>query len=419
MRSITALALSLMVAGIAACAATEDSSNDSASDEVHTAASSNAVQMNDVSIVLPLAKNAQELDGGYLKASTSGVGGALIPQDIYTKNTGFGVDPPAHIPVGGDVGMPYSQLRAVAYRIDPCFAQIGPITDEGACDNQLRVVFQALTLSGTAGAADGAIHAFYRLTRDQLKSLLDDVVAARVANGGTGDLGPVQVHPIVVKQGLLGAESKALQTAVLKYAGTSSFMRFTMFKSSNLQTVWNFAGFDIANGKATPMVIPTMPNQGTGDEFFAGFAASLSGGFQPATTSTDANMQLLGKLSDAQAASKEDVQKAIDATYKIENPDMSSPNTIDCASCHMAGVSRALTAVRDMHLTVDGNPNEFKADPKWVSAADFKATTPVTGAHGINLHMFSYRGSDLMIGQRVVNESAGVVALVNSTIRPL
>jgi hypothetical protein len=418
MRSVTSLALSLLVAGIAACAANEDSSNDSASDEVHTAASANAVQMNDVSIVLPLAKNAQELDGGYIKASTNGVGGVLIPQDLYTKTTGFTVDPPAHIPVGADVGMPYSQLRAVAYRIDPCFAQIGPITDEGACDNQLRIVFQALSLSGTAGAADGAIHAFYRLTRDQLKSLLDDVVAARIANGGTGDLGPVQVHPIVAKQGLLGAEGKALQTAVLKYAGTSSFMRFTMFKSSNLQTVWNFAGFDIANGKATPMVIPTMPSSGTGDMFFAGFAASLSGGFQPATTSTDANMQLLGKLSDAQAASKADVQNAIDATFKIENPDMNSPNTIDCASCHMAGVSRALTAVRDMHLTVDGNANEFKADPKWVSAADFKATTPVTGEHGINLHMFSYRGSDLMIGQRVVNESAGVVALVNSTIRP-
>ncbi len=416
MRTATTLGLSLLFAGLAACAGSASESNDSTSDDVKSASS--AVQMNDVSIMLPLAKTAAELENGYLKASTKGFdGAALLPQSLYTSATGFPATPPAHTPVGSDTGMTYSNLRAVAYRVDPCFAQIGPIASEAACDNQLRIVFQSLSFSGGTGAVDGAVHAFYQLTRPELVSLLDDIVAAREANGGAKDLGPVAVHPIVVEQGLLGAESKALAAAVSKHAGTKNLKRFTTFMSGNLQTVWHFNGFDVADGKTTPMEIPTLPKGTTSVTFFAGFGSKLSGGFTPETSSTD-DMQLLGNFEKANAETKAAQKAAVDAAFAIENPTKHSPNTIDCASCHMTGPGKALTASRDLGLSLDKNPNAFVPDAKWIVPANMTQTTPVKPDGGINVHMFSYRGSDLMIGERVINESASVVAYVNATVRP-
>jgi hypothetical protein len=397
MRFLGFLGLSVALAACAADASSTDASSEDVKSTEHA-----ALQMNDVSIVLPLAKTAKELDEGYVKADD------LLPKELYKSATGFPVEQPAHVPVGSDVGLVYTKLRAVAFRFDPCFAQIGPITDEAACDNQLRIVFQALTYtpSGT-GAADGAIHAFYKLTREELRSALDEVAAAR----GNKELGPLQAHPLVVEQGLLGAESKALQAIVKKHASTKNLFRFTAFVSGNLQTVWHFNGFDIANGKATPMEIPTLPAGTTNVTYFAGFGASLSGDFTPATTSQD-NMQLLGNYGKAKDASKADQQKALDAAFAIQNPAKHSPNTIDCASCHLAGPGAAITGARDLKLSLANNPNAF-VPPASVPAADLKQVTPPSLENGLNVHAFSYRNDELMVSQRVINETASVVAYLN------
>lgn len=406
MRHFACLGLTVL---LAACASAGSPNSASSDDEVNaTPSAGHALQMNDVSIVLPLAKTPAELEGGYLKAD------GLLPRDLYTSLTGFPVDPPAHLPVGADVGMPYSQLRAVAYRIDPCFAQIGPVTDEAACDNQLRIVFQSLSSNGgTAGAADGAIHAFYKLTRAELRGLVADIVDLRVANAGAKELGPLQVHPVVAEQGLLGKESKALQALVAAHASTKNFTRFTMFKSANLQTVWHFAGFDVAEGKGTAMEIPTLPAGTTSETYFAGFSAHLGGDFSPATTSPD-DMQLLGNYAKAKDAAKADQQAALDAAFAIQNPDKHSPNTIDCASCHVAGPGAVLTAGKDLGLSLANNKNAFAPDPSWIPAANLAQVTPPSLEHGLNLHNFSYRGDELMISQRVINETASVVAYLSS-----
>lgn len=396
----------------AACASQTGEADDSASDV--TSGKAPTVQMNDMSIILPMAKNKTELDTGYLLPSTVGNGGALIPEDLYVKYSGFPAKP-ATLGVGADAGQPYSELRAVAFRIDPCFANIGPVTDDAGCDNQLRIVFQAINTSqGAPSANDGAIHAFYKLSRAELIDLMNDVVAARIANGGTADLGPLAPHPLVVKQGLLGAENKALKAAVLKHAGTKTFSRFTEFASGGTGFFWNFSGFDVANGKATPMVIPTLPDNGTRVTFSLAIGDGNKVPFTPASNSTDANMQILGNSNSAKAATPADQQSALDASFKIENPNFESPNTIDCASCHTTILAK--NNADELHLSLTKNPNAFAADSKFVSAADMKATTPFNPNAGINLHMFSYHGDDLMIGQRVINETAAVVAYVNGTL---
>jgi hypothetical protein len=388
----------------------EDSTDDGGKADGVSAAS--GAQMNDMTIVVPLAKTQAEADG-FLAATTPGIGGALLSKTLYTKQF---PDPTGSGGVGSDVQMTYANLRVVAIRFDPCFAQIGPITDVSKCDNQIRLVFQSVSFDANGGSAiDGAVHAFYRLDHEDLISAVREVIALRKAQGQTKTMGPLAPHPLLVKQGVDGAFAQGLAQIVLKYCGSTNLIRFTHFQSSNLQTVWGFSGFDIASGKATPMVIPSLPTNTISVSFFAGFAAPIAGGFTPETKSTD-DVAVLANITNAKAATKTVAQAAFDATLRIENPGMHSPNTIDCASCHVAQSARDLIGEDILDISETGNSNAFKADPKWVSARSMKETTSPRTQSGLNVHMLSYKFGDLMIGQRVINETANLVAYMNGVV---
>lgn len=409
MRPYWLLALALSAASVNACSA--EVTDDSFDDEEAATRDPNAAQMNDLTIVAPLPKSAKEVDS-YMAATTVGRGGALLPKSIVGAMV-----PDADGPLnpGRDVSMTYPSLRVVGIRFDPCFANVGPITKPESCDNQIRLIFQSIASTKDGGTAiDGAVHAFYRVTRAELTSAIQEVVALRKANS-TGSLGALAAHPILVKQGMGGAFSVGLAKIIEKYAGAKNLMRFTVFQSANLQTVWNFSGFDVSGNKLTPMVIPTLPSKGVTQGFFAGFAAPMSGGFTPETTSKD-DVALLTNPSKAQAATPTQRKAAFDASLRIVNPNFHSPNTIDCAGCHVAQDARVLVGEGKLGLSADGNVNAFAADPKFVSKTMMKQTTSPTKQQGINVHMMSYRNTNLLIGDRVINETASVLAYVNGTI---
>ncbi len=374
-------------------------------------------QMNDVSVLYPLAQVAAE-EKALLAASAKGPNGALLPKALYDTTLGFGeVDPDGQLHPGQDTGLYYPKLRLVAFRLDPCFAQIGPVEDVAKCDNQLRVIFQTIHAGVPGDAVDGAIHVFYRITRAELTSALEEVIALRIANGGTKRLGPLGVHPIMKEQSLTGAMAKGLNDIVLKYGGEKNLMRFTAFTPAGLATTWDFRGFDVANGKATAMKIPTLPKGGddTSVRFFKGFSG-FSGSFTPETTSKD-DMQIFGNLATAKAASKAEQQSAFDASVRIDNPDFHSPDTIDCASCHVASVARVLVGEKELKLKA--NPKDvFFTASKYVLKSELKSATPVNTESASNFHAFSYRFTQPMVNQRTVNETASVVAYVNESVLP-
>jgi len=376
-------------------------------------ATASGAQMNDLTIVMPLAKTDAELGTGYLAASDGGTT-PLLPKALYTN---LFPDPSGPLHPGQDVQMRYANLRAVAVRFDPCFANVGPVADPSTCDNQIRIVFQSLSFANGTTAVDGAVHAFYRLSRTELTTAIKEVVALRKANGQTTAMGPLAPHPLLVKQGLGGAFGKGLRDIVLRHASSKNLIRFTHFESANLQTVWNFSGFDITGTTtqtAKMMVIPTLPAHGTTAGFFQGFASPMAGGFTPETTSAD-SVALLANAPKAKAATKAKQKAAYDAALRIENPNFHSPNTIDCASCHLAQPARLLIGDDVLHLSATGNANLFTRDPKYVSARSMKQTTNLR-TQSLNVHMLSYRGENLMIGQRVINETAALVAYVNGSV---
>jgi hypothetical protein len=409
---IISLGLCAAVAAMVGCAAVADV--DAASDEALTRRADQA-EMNDLSILYPLAKSQAEM-AGLVSASDPGIGGPLLPAELYTKATGVPLTRPSGpLPPGADAQLYYDELRVVGLRIDPCFANIGPITDADSCKNQLRLVLQPVRFkSGAASVVDGAVHAFYSLTRSELTDLVKDIIALRRHESGESSLGALAVHPLLVSQGLLGGEATGLRRIILAHAGASKLIRFTKFSPGNLATRWDFGGFDIQGSHSEPMVIPTLPDNATGVFFFSGFSSDLAGGFNPETTSTD-NMQLLGNLAKAKDATKAAQQAAFDAALRIENPNKHSPDTIDCASCHVSGPGIALTGAK-LGLTAKGNPNVFTPDPNFVSAEDMKQTTPVAAETSRNFRMFSYRDGHPMIAQRVINETAAVLAIVNGTL---
>jgi hypothetical protein len=367
-------------------------------------ANAGLAQMNDLTVVYPLAKSSAELAA--MVPATN-----LLPKALYTAQF---PDPSGPTPIGSDTRMSYDKLRLVAIRFDPCFAQVGPITPTTQCDNQIRLVFQSLSADGSS-AIDGAVHVFYRVTRTELVAAIKEMIALRKANGQTTAMGALKPHPLLVKQGLDGQFGKDLAKLVAKYATPAKLIRFTHFQSSNLQTVWNFSGFDVTGTSTTkPMVIPTLPNSSTTVGFFEGFSKPMKGGFTPESMHAD-SVTILANVDKAKAASATARKKAYNGALRIENPNFHSPNTIDCASCHVGQAARLLIGDDVLHMTAVGNPNLFQRDPKFVSATSMKQTTSVRD-QPLNVHMLSYRNDELMIGQRVINETAGVVAYVNGVL---
>jgi hypothetical protein len=357
--------------------------------------------MNDVSILLPLARTSAEFDR-LLAPSTAGRGGPLVPRPLY--DDAMGADTPADDAT--DTPMRYASLRLVSVRFDPCFANIGPIVDPASCHDQMRVVFQPYDFASGDGPADGALHVFYSLTRAEVLEALDAIAALREASSGTANLGPLAVHPIAAKEGLTGPFVSGVSALLTKYAGTANLVRFTGFREDapNVVAEWGFHGFDVAGGVATPIAIPKLKGP---QASLVTFSVAVASDFMPESSASD-NMQLLGDDVRARAADMAMQQAAFDAALRIENPSFHSPNTIDCASCHLSGPAVQVGA--NVGLTTAGNPNVFALASAFVSSADMAQTTPPdTPPVTINVHMFSYLDTTPSIAMRTINETAAIV----------
>lgn len=383
--------------------------------------SSAPVEMNDVSVLFPLADHADEADG-YLAAWDDGRGGKLFPQLTYTSGTSI-PDFVAEMTVGKPLsapsfepGLDYGGLRMVSFRVDPCAGVAGPISEPDSCQNQLRIVFQPLYLDPIAVAAtDDGVHASYSLTREELVSLVGELTNLRQAQGADDDRGPLRVHPLLAMQGLHGPYAKGLRAIVTKYAGQQNLTRFTRFVGGSSHSSWTFESYVVAaDGRATPTSIPTLDPSIFGDTFAVPGPRDLESNGTLSTTSSD-NIQLLVTRSKAMVARETDQRKAFGAAVRVLNPDVHSSATIDCVSCHLAGPAASLTGGA-LGLSMEASPDVFSADPAFISAEQMRSVTPVRPDKDLNVHMLGYLVRDPMIATRVINETAAVVTYLNGTV---
>jgi hypothetical protein len=407
MRALLASVL-LLSAACAACAApaTEGDDAESSEDAITQDLRPELAQVNDVSILLPLAKTKASFDRGYLTP------GAMLPKAVYERAFG----PPGTLQVGGTPAAPaLAGLRLVAVRFDPCFANSNP------CKNQMRLIFQTLTFAGSkTTAADDAVHVFYSLTRDELKGAVKKMIDLRQRKAGERRLGALGPHPLLkaASGDLDVAVAGEVNAIVTSLAKADKLVQFTQFAPSGLDTTWNFSGFDVE--KSAAMKIPSLPaNDDTHVAFFAGFTPGQLEGdpaFVPASTAPPAdNVQDLGNRARADAAGTAGRARAFAALNRLENPTLHTPDTTDCASCHAVEPVRKLIGTKHYASEMAAaKADTFAADETYVPKADIAA--PDAADSGINVHMFSYKGTTPSVHRRTINESAAIVAELNARI---
>lgn len=344
---------------------------------------------NDVSVLFPIS-DANNL----MSASTLGLGGALLPRNIFDQ---IPEDLTNEI-VGGDAT--YSALRVVSFRFDPCFT----VTLESACQPQLRVVFQPIVLDRGLHAADGAIHLMYNLNVDQAGAALSALRSAATLAPENVDA-TLRTNPALVQQGLLGSYGTALRTLITTLAGPDNLARMTFITRTRArQPTWHFGGFAIQAfvetgfGAPGPITIPLIDQR----------LQTLSNA--PPQPGSPINMLLtpefgeeagrIGTSGSAIAALNASDPRllALRQWYaRVEGPTAHTPDTVDCASCHVAGHIRR--AVIQQH---GADPADTIESPGAVAQSPADRVLDNTRA-------FGYFNTDPAISQRTANETAAIV----------
>ncbi|MFO0659878.1 MAG: hypothetical protein U0165_08620 [Polyangiaceae bacterium] len=337
---------------------------------------------------------------GMYKASDTAAHGQLLPQSVFASvgpiadqfGPGIGQESPE------DIAVTYPRLRVVGARLDPCFPAIGGAN----CRHQVRFVMQPVTPS--EGFDDAALHVFYDLPEADFDALVSELAALKSAAGKSTD-GPLDVHPILKQEGPSGAFAMGLKEKLFARIGADRITRVTAMQLVQAGGTWEFRGFDFVNGTATPIGISgtnslkqTIHNFGN-----VGFDATVD-----PIIATDPDLSLFWSASSASSADAAAKQSAFDATLTIESPNLRDVEHVSCVACHTATPAR-VWAQNNLGLTSEGNASLFTSTYDLTLTVGSSIATDTT-----RLRAFGYRGTDVMLSQRVVNESAKVASALST-----
>jgi hypothetical protein len=361
----TLLCFAMLLAGCA-----DDSPvGDVAEDELNSRTIA-AIAPTDVSLLLPPPVDPSPT---HLAPATLGRGGAMIPTavlNVLPKKLDH-----ASTREGQDY---YQNLRVVGVRLDPCAGTLGAEMSAG-CTPQVRLVFQGMSAGSTD---DGALHAFYRLSRTQILSLVDFTVRERLARNVSADV-PLGVHPVAVAEGIRGRFVQSFFAKLQALCGAENLERVTFIvREAGRPKAWTFGQFAVRGGAPTPLPVPTLT---TDSQSLRGDAVS------PMSPDPD-NFLSLPPFDPT----------AVDRALRIENPNFHTPDTMACVECHQTQ--------RVLALFPSGNRNEFRR-------SDVSSAVIGNDRDPENIHFFSYNGMHPSVSQRTGNETAAAVVRFRSLAR--
>ncbi|MDX2012249.1 MAG: hypothetical protein SFW67_18785 [Myxococcaceae bacterium] len=355
------------------------------------------LDLNDVSFLLPLPA-PHRLDS-LLGLAAGGDLGPLLPRPLYERLP--------RLVEGQDAGALFDELRVVSVRVDPCFPGSAPPSPP-SCVKQVRLVAQPVIVDqGVVTTRDATVHLFYSLESARFDGVLRglfelDELAGTLTNG------PLDVHPVLRRQGLDGLYGAKLRTLVLEACGSATLSRVAVMSVDAQGAAWQFTAFDVREGGLVDDLIPRLPMlkvqafQEFGNESFR------NGALVPAAPS-DA-LDLLLSEREMRLLDRRSLDKALTSALRIEHPERSSPKTVDCASCHVA--SRARRNAEAFHrVDTTGHVDRFEADGFDLSRVDEAKDDPRA------LRAFGYFGRASAFSQRTINESAQV-AMALERFRP-
>lgn len=355
-----------------------------------------ALGSNDVSILFPLP--APDRIDGLLSATDEGAHGQILPWSTFTLAP--------DLIAKADAADTYAALRVVSARVDPCFPSLVG-APSASCRFQVRLVLQPLfEQAGELAAADAALHLFYDSSASELVELLADLLTQRANQPAESLLAPLTVHPVLAEQGLDGQHASELRQALLRRLGERRLTRMTFMRLGADERSWTFGGFDFVNG--TPKPIGILASSVTEQTFAnaSGDPLELAASVQPETEAPED----LSPLYDSAAAASlgtDALWPLYESILRIENPDLHSPESVDCVSCHSAQPARLWL---ERNTTFAGQPSALR----YASAIDLgvDAISDTTSV----LRAFGYFGSRPAISARVANESAAVATYLNENV---
>ncbi|MGO9445785.1 MAG: hypothetical protein ACLPXB_13550 [Thiobacillaceae bacterium] len=366
--------------------------------------------MNDVTIIFPLPLSDKE-PGQLIAPQEKGLGGSWLPLDYYVKL-------PA-IDQGEAPSITYQNLRVVTARLDPCF-KVKDDNGRDTCLPQVRLVWQPVVpaVYGSTGklgvleARDAAIHTFYTLAPKQFQRLLASYTALVKDAGMDLSTEPLQINPILIKQGLNGRFARELRELLSKYVGRTTLWRVTAMQALVGDDEWVFTGFNVRSGTAQTLAIPRI---GTGFQRIevaqfnhSSFANAV---VSPLSAVVEANYLpdvLRAKSINQKSMSAADLAIAV---VEIENPAKNSPETVDCVSCHVAQPEGSI---------LSGTISGILSRPE-VQTHAFQSVLPLhnTGLRQADTHVLRAAGyieRDLAPSRRLINETANVVRELNGDL---
>jgi hypothetical protein len=356
---------------------------------------SSPLGMNDVTILVPLPPSMAApvlLRGG----DTADDGTVFVPRALYD---GLVTDPVSGEPVRTlvqpyELSKKYDRLHLVAVRFDLCDRHL-----PGACptdeDARMRLVFQ-LVADGV-GAEDVGIHAFYTIRNDEIGAAVKSLRELAL-------MAPPQAGALRTSPALSAADpapyAAKVRDFVKQHGGEARLVRLTM-NAVNMNfaaATWELRGVERRGDVFVP--IPIVGSTAISEQVT--LQGNPSYEVRP-RTDTPPGLEGAMRQSLFDAADAAGWRAYLAALATVDNPLSQTAETVPCAACHLSTVvlnARALSKAFDP-LTL---PGRYTSTFDLSIAAGKSAETPNT------LRALGYLGTQPMITQRVVNETAQTLA---------
>ncbi|MFZ3229406.1 MAG: hypothetical protein WA160_04315 [Pseudobdellovibrio sp.] len=354
--------------------------------------------LNDVSYLMPLPK---EIGTDHLlKADSNSGKGNLLPATYYEALPRLTTElTPQEIK---------NNLRAIAVRIDPCFTMPSP----EKCQKQIRIVWQILRKDSKQQieTIDAAYHSFYVLTDDQFNQLTDNLIAWKHKYAVPTKGLPLQVHPAWKTNDKQIVSLIDFNNIILKFASEQNISRITAMTVRNLGQTWGFIGADILNQKLAILEIPRVHSNAQIFVNQSNPATEFLGQISPQPVGTDTLNHLISNSKLLKTENEQTIKDELSAIYRIENPHAFNPNTMDCVSCHTAGIAKEW--LKKNRADLDTTDIFFKY--AYTQSAYNLNNTSDNLNNTQNIRAFGYYQKTTAISQRTINESAEVANFLNS-----
>ncbi len=225
-------------------------------------------------------------------------------------------------------------------RVELCFKQ-----PDGGCQKHIRLVVQKVVMVSEStssvsnvpavdldGRKPNAIPLSYSLDDDEFGRVVAEVKDLKATSPNSTAGLPLGIHPAFASGGLRSEFAVKIRQFILRHCGSRNFVRGTQsYKTSwgagkgGWTVDWNFRGFEAADGQPVPMNIPR-----------------VNATVQRVAQDWRSLLDNLGPIAivESRLYSRAEIDAAIDLTWKIDNPTLSSAVDTDCLQCHAASVLR-------------------------------------------------------------------------------